>query len=73
MIKSPAGQINYDFSNKTIEDFSVGTTGEGIVLKFYCPETKKTYTFVKPLTSLDIVLRIDRQARPQYEVSMKKQ
>lgn len=71
-ILSPAGDVHYDFSDKTLEEFRVGASG-GATLSFSCVETRKRYTFTKPLTSSGMTLKIEREGKPDYTVEMKKE
>ena len=72
-ILSPNGRVLYDFSNKTIQDFKVSVEGAQPTISFFCPETGKSYKFLKPLTNSDVIMQIDRRDLPRYSVTMKKQ
>jgi len=72
-ISDPSGELVYDFSNATMEDFSVGAGMDGITLSYYCPETEKTYILTKPVTGSDLTLKIERTGKPAYQVDMTKQ
>jgi len=67
------GDVYYDFSTATIEDLKVGAGMEGLELSFYCPESMKTYIFIKGLTGSGLVLKIQRAGKPEYSVDMPKQ
>lgn len=67
------GGLYYDFRTATIEDFMVGGGMDGLELSFYCPETMKTYIFVKGLTGSSLVMKIQRANKPEYKVTMPKQ
>ena len=72
-ILSTSGSVLYDFSTKTIQDFEVFLEGTQPGISFTCPEAGRSYKFLKPLTSSDIVMEIERKALPRYSVTMKKQ
>jgi hypothetical protein len=67
------GRVIYDFSAKTIQDFKVFMDGTQPGISFTCPEAERSYRFVKPLTSSDLVMQIVRSGLPNYSVTMKKQ
>jgi len=55
------GDLIYDFSKDKITDLKLLPSQEGLVLSFTCPETHRSYKFVKPITlSADLELEIDR-------------
>lgn len=64
------GTMAYDFSDKTIENFSVNTTAEGLVLSFSCKENGRSYRFIKGLTSLDLRLEMVKRNGKNYTVEM---
>jgi len=78
-ILSTDGRVLYDFSSKTIQDFKVILEGVQPGITFTCPEAQRSYKFLKPLTSGDLVMEIDRAGfsqyfgTPKYSVTMKKQ
>jgi len=71
-ILSPDGRVMYDFSNKTIHDFKVFMEGTQPGISFTCLESGRSYKFLKPLTSSDLVMEIERSRYPKYSVTMKK-
>lgn len=73
VIKSPSGELVYDFGKATVEDFKIGAEAGGATLSFSCKETGKAYKFTKPLTSSDMILEIDPPWKVHYKVSMAKQ
>jgi len=72
-ILSTDGRVLYDFSTKTIQDFKVILEGGQPGISFTCPESGRSYKFLKPLIGGDIKMQIKRYARPDYTVTMKKQ
>jgi hypothetical protein len=72
-ILSTSGSVLYDFSSKTIQDFSVFMDGVQPGISFTCPEAGRTYRFVKTLTNTDLIMTIERSSLPAYTVTMKKQ
>jgi len=72
ILDSKTGDVAWDFAGKTIKDFNGFTEGRTIGLSFSCPDAERTYTF-KAGTSGDVVMEIDRDGKPKYTVTMKKQ
>ncbi|MDR0313178.1 MAG: hypothetical protein LBI14_06240 [Treponema sp.] len=72
-ILSTDGTVLYDFSTKTINAFSVFMDGTQPGISFTCPESGRSYRFVKPLTSTDLVMQIVRSGLPNYSVTMRMQ
>jgi len=72
MILSTSGRVLYDFSNKTIRDFKVFMEGIRPGISFTCLETGKSYKFLKPLTSGDAIMEIERSNHPKYSVTLKR-
>ena len=68
-----SGNVLYDFSEKTIQDFKVFLEGTQPGISFTCPESGRSYRFLKPLVNTDVVMEIDRSGLPKYSVNMKKQ
>ncbi len=64
------GGVYCDFSEKTIENWSVKPGTKGLVVSFYCPETGKKYQFTKPLTNLNLLMVIDTDTGNHYEVEL---
>jgi len=64
------GGVYYDFNGKTIKDWSVKPGIKGLVLTFYCSETGKKYQFTKPLTNLNLLMKIDTDTGNNYEVEL---
>ena len=67
------GKVIYDFSTKTIQDFKVFVDGTQPGISFTCPEAGRSYRFLKPLTNSNVVMEIERNAKPKYTVNMNKQ
>ena len=72
-ILSTNGTVLYDFSGKTIQDFKFILEGIQPGISFTCPESGRSYKFLKPLTNTDVVMEIERNIYPKYSVTMKKQ
>ncbi|MCL1813229.1 MAG: hypothetical protein FWG29_06875 [Treponema sp.] len=68
-ILSPNGSVYHDFSNYTIQNFRVFMEGTAPGISFTCPDTGRSYRFIKPLTNNDLVMEIDREGRPSYSVT----
>lgn len=73
ILDSESGDVLWDFADKTIENFKVDVIDGGPAIVFSCPEAGRSYTFIKPLTSSDITMKIDRDGKAQYSVKMAKQ
>ena len=71
-ILSTDGRVLYDFSDKTVLNFKVFMEGTQPGISFSCTEAGRSYRFLKPLTNTDLVMEIERRAKPQYSVTMKK-
>ena len=67
------GEVLYDFAGKTIQNFKVFLDGTQPGISFSCPESARSYRFLKPLTNSDVVMEIERISLPKYTVNMKKQ
>jgi hypothetical protein len=67
------GRVLYDFRGKTIQDFKVFMDGTQPGMSFTCPDSGRSYRFLKPLTGSDVVMEIDRSGKAKYSVTMKKQ
>jgi len=72
-ILSLNGTVLYDFSTKTIQNFKITLEGIQPAISFTCPESGRSYKFVKPLTGSDLKMQIQRYGRPDYSITMKKQ
>jgi hypothetical protein len=72
-ILSTDGKVLYNFADKTIQDFKVFVDGAQPGISFTCPEAGRSYRFLKPLTTSDVLMEISRSGRAKYSVSMKKQ
>jgi len=66
------GSVLWDFSTLTLDNFKVFLDGTQPAMSFSCDQTGRAYTFTKPLTDSDLVLKIDRTGKSQYSVNMKK-
>ena len=71
-ILSIDGRVLYDFSSKTIQNFSVFMDGAQPGISFTCPEAGRSYRFVKTLTNTDLIMVIERSGLPTYTITMKK-
>jgi hypothetical protein len=71
-ILSTDGRVLYDFSGKTILNFRVFLNGIQPGISFSCPESGRSYRFVKTLTDTDLLMEIERSTHPLYSVTMKK-
>ncbi|MCK5153656.1 MAG: hypothetical protein KAQ93_04795 [Spirochaetales bacterium] len=69
-ILSTDGSVHYDFDGKTIKDWKVRPGTKGLVLSFYCKETGKKYEFTKPLTNLNLLMKIDTDTGNSYSVEL---
>jgi hypothetical protein len=67
------GTVLYDFTTKTINDFRVFMDGTQPGISFTCPESERSYRFLKPLTSTDLIMEIVRSGLPNYSVTMRMQ
>ena len=65
----PNGVVAHDFSNYTIQNFRVFMEGTAPGISFTCPDTGRSYRFIKPLTSGDLVMEIEREGLPSYSVT----
>ena len=65
------GNVVHSFSNYTIQDFRVFMEGTQPGISFTCPDTGRSYRFLKPLSGTDLVMEIERNARPAYSVTMR--
>jgi len=60
------GNVYYDFEGKTIQNFKVGVTLEGISISFHCVESARTYEFLKTPTDLNLHMTIDKDSGLHY-------
>ena len=65
------GAVLHDFSNYTIQNFRVFMEGTQPGISFTCPDTARSYRFIKPLSNSDLVMEIDREGRPSYSVTQR--
>ncbi len=72
-ILSPGGEVHYEFSQTDLQDFKVQVQGGKPVLSFSCEDTRRSYSFTKPVTNMNIILEIDAPWDRDYKVEMKKQ
>jgi len=72
-ILSPAGNVLFDFSDKTIQDFNVIVDGIQPGISFSCPEAGRSYRFVATLPNTNVIMEIERKDMPKYTVNMRKQ
>ncbi|WP_461255963.1 hypothetical protein [Treponema sp. R80B11-R83G3] len=73
ILDSKTGDELYSFSNKTIQNFQVTPDGRQTGMTFACPDAGRTYSFKAAGTNGDVVMEIDRDGKPKYTVTMKKQ
>ena len=66
------GTLVFDFRDK-VEDFKVSGGLSGLELTFSCPETRRTYKFVKGISNLNLQMIIDKDNGVHYETEMKMQ
>lgn len=60
LTSSTDGAVIFTFTDKNVKDFELITTDDGPGIAFYCKETERHYSFVKPLTlTKNLQLRID--------------
>ena len=64
------GGVYYDFSGKTIRNFGIKASLQGIELKFTCVESGRDYKFLKPPTNLDLEMTIDTEWDVQYKTDL---
>ncbi|WP_319415919.1 hypothetical protein [Marispirochaeta aestuarii] len=70
-ILDTSGNVYFDFSEATVEDFDVSGGMSGLTVSFSCPETGKFYKLTKPVSmGTAIVLEIERSDYPDYRVEM---
>jgi hypothetical protein len=67
-----SGALIFDFSGK-VQDFKVFLEGTQPGISFSCTAAGRSYRFLKPLTSSDVVMEIERSGKAKYSVTMKKQ
>ena len=67
----PNGVVAHDFSTSTILNFRVFMEGTAPGISFSCPDTGRSYRFIKPLTSGDLVMEIEREGQPSYSVTQR--
>ena len=72
-ILSTNGNVLYDFSTKTIQNFRVFMDGLQPGISFNCPESARAYRFVATLPNTNVILEIERSNLPKYSVNMRKQ
>jgi len=72
ILNSNTGEVYFDFSGK-IQNFKVFVDGAQPGISFSCFDTEKTYSFKANLTNNNVVLEIDREDKPKYTVTMRKQ
>ena len=71
-ILSRDGRVLYDFSDKTIQDFKVFMEGTQPGISFTCPESGRSYKFLKPITNSNLSMEIERNNKPKYSITMNK-
>ena len=65
----PNGVVAHDFSTSTIQNFRVFMEGTQPGISFSCPDTGRSYRFIKPLSNSDLVMEIEREGQPSYSVT----
>jgi len=71
-ILDTSGNVQWDFAGKTIQNFKVTDEGRQVGIAFSCPEAERSY-FFKAGPSGDAVMEIERDGKPKYTVTMKRQ
>ena len=64
------GGVYYDFEGKTIKNFNIKVSLEGIELSFTCVESERDYKFLKPPTNLDLEMTIDTEWDEHYKTDL---
>jgi hypothetical protein len=72
ILDSKTGDVAWDFSGK-IQDFKVIADGRQTGVSFGCSDAGRVYYFKTALPGTDLVMDIDRDGKPKYTVTMKKQ
>ena len=72
ILDSKTGDVAWDFAGKTINDFKVTDEGRQVGVAFSCPEAERSY-FFKAGPNGDAVMEIERDGKPKYTVTMKRQ
>ena len=72
ILDSNSGNEVWSFSGKTIQDFNVILDGRQSGITFSCPDAERTYSF-KTASGGDLTMDIDRDGKPKYTVTLKKQ
>jgi hypothetical protein len=66
-ILDTAGNVQWDFSGKTVKDFKVSATESGDArITFSCPEAERSYIFTTNMPTKDITMVIKRDGLPDY-------
>jgi hypothetical protein len=73
ILDSNSGNVYWDFSDLTIQNFKVGVDGLNPVISFSCPEAGRSYSFKATPADGSLTLTIERSDQPKYTVTMKKQ
>jgi hypothetical protein len=77
ILDSRSGAVVYDFSQKTVQEFSVFIEANAPGITFSCPESERKYRFMKPIVGNEVVMTIDRTLYmpdfPIYTITMQKQ
>ena len=60
----------YEFKDKTIKNFKVSASLEGVKLEFSCEESGRAYQFLKPPTNLDLEMEIDTDWGTNYKTDL---
>lgn len=68
------GNLIFDFTKDKVQDMKLAPDAmKGLVLSFYCPETERAYSFIKPLTAsanLELIVNPDWTAE-DYSTTIK--
>jgi len=67
------GNVVFDFSQNTVQNFRVSMDGTQPSITFSCPEAGRTYRFTTRLPATGLRMTIDREGLPQYTVDMSRQ
>jgi len=66
-ILDTAGNVQWDFSGKTVRDFKVSVLESADArITFSCPEAERSYIFTTNTPSKDITMVIKRDGLPDY-------
>jgi hypothetical protein len=72
-LKDSTGAVVYTFTDDNVSDIKPVANDQGVGVAFYCKETQRAYTFIKPIKlSADLLMSIDRDWTVEdYDVTIK--